>query len=100
MFGLRLWFSVLCMFAGSAILSFYKMLNNYKPDTTSNVEEWAPFENERQGLRDAKKKSSAPIKNVAGNKNGLFEFKQPKDGSIKSIALLGERNSGTRWIYG
>ena len=32
--------------------------------------------------------------------NGLVEFREPKDGSIKSISLLGERNSGTRWIYG
>lgn len=30
----------------------------------------------------------------------MTEFIQPKDGTIKSISLLGERNSGTRWIYG
>jgi hypothetical protein len=87
------------MFAGSAIVSFYRMVNNYKPDT-SNINEWIPFEDERQGLRDAKNKLSTPNKKVVGNKNGLFEFNEPTDGSIKSIALLGERNSGTRWIYG
>jgi len=30
----------------------------------------------------------------------MTEFIQPEDGTIKSISLLGERNSGTRWIYG
>ena len=30
----------------------------------------------------------------------MAEFREPKDGTIKSISLLGERNSGTRWIYG
>lgn len=98
MFGIRLWFSVICMFVGSAIVSFYQMLNNYTPNL-STMDEWLPFENERQNLRDAKKKSSS--KTVRSDvTNGLFEFNEPKDGSIKSIALLGERNSGTRWIYG
>ena len=31
---------------------------------------------------------------------GMADFIQPEDGTIKSISLLGERNSGTRWIYG
>ena len=31
---------------------------------------------------------------------GLAEFHEPIDGTIQSISLLGERNSGTRWIYG
>ena len=31
---------------------------------------------------------------------GLAEFHEPIEGTIKSISLLGERNSGTRWIYG
>ena len=30
----------------------------------------------------------------------LAEFHEPVDGTIQSISLLGERNSGTRWIYG
>ena len=30
----------------------------------------------------------------------MTEFIQPKDGTIKFISLLGERSSGTRWIYG
>ena len=30
----------------------------------------------------------------------MTEFIQPEDGTIKSISLLGERSSGTRWIYG
>eukprot|EP01082_Thalassiosira_pseudonana_P011470 g9784.t1 g9784 contig4:571355-572336(+) len=35
-----------------------------------------------------------------GGEEGTFPFREPVDGSIKSISLLGERNSGTRWIYG
>lgn len=31
---------------------------------------------------------------------GTSDFREPKDGTIRSISLLGERNSGTRWIYG
>ena len=31
---------------------------------------------------------------------GMADFIQPEDGTIRSISLLGERNSGTRWIYG
>lgn len=31
---------------------------------------------------------------------GTADFIQPEDGTIKSISLLGECNSGTRWIYG
>lgn len=31
---------------------------------------------------------------------GMADFIQPEDGAIRSISLLGERNSGTRWIYG
>ncbi len=31
---------------------------------------------------------------------GIAEFRDPIDGTIQSISLLGERNSGTRWIYG
>lgn len=33
-------------------------------------------------------------------KGELVDFREPADGTIKSISLLGERNSGTRWIYG
>lgn len=32
--------------------------------------------------------------------DGMAGNIQPEDGTIKSISLLGERNSGTRWIYG
>jgi hypothetical protein len=100
MIGLRLWLSLLFMCVGSAILSFYQtMLGNYESDLVS-VDEWMPFENEGRGenmlLRNEKKKARA----FTGNGADLFDFREPKDGSIKSIALLGERNSGTRWIYG
>ena len=101
MIGIRLWFSVLLMFAGSAIVSFYQMLNAYKPNV-SNADEWLPFENERHSLRDGqRKRSSGSItKKDVVKSHGLFPFNEPKYKSIKSIALLGERNSGTRWIYG
>ena len=31
---------------------------------------------------------------------GTAFSREPMDGIIKSISILGERNSGTRWIYG
>jgi hypothetical protein len=100
MIGIRLWFSVLCMFVGSAVLSFYKTLNEYKPDL-SNMDEWLPLENEGHALRNTPKKYlSGGTRNKDSSTNGLFAFSEPKDGSIKSISLLGERNTGTRWIYG
>ena len=93
MLGLRLYFSVICMFVGSAVISLYRRLSNYQyqPDISS-VDEWLPFENQQQGPQNAETKMTPGSR--------LFAFKEPKDGSIKSIALLGERNSGTRWIYG
>ena len=81
------------MFAGSAIVSFYQMLNNHKPDLS--VDEWLPFENDWQGLR------TNSVSSLRSNTDEqLFAFNEPEDGTIASIALLGERNSGTRWIYG
>ena len=79
------------MFVGSAVISLYQMLSNHQQDI-SIVDEWLPFENQRQGRQDSE------TKKTPGSR--LFAFDEPKDGSINSIALLGERNSGTRWIYG
>ena len=79
------------------------MLNSYKPDLLNTyTDEWLPFENERHSLRDGQsmRSSESISKKDAVKNHGLFPFNEPKDGSIRSIALLGERNSGTRWIYG
>jgi hypothetical protein len=106
MIGLRLWLSLFFMCIGSAIISFYQtLLGEFQPDL-SYVDEWMPFENEgwaesKLHLRHAQEHSGGISKEVrVRNINGVFGFREPKDGSIESIALLGERNSGTRWIYG
>ena len=36
---------------------------------------------------------------TALEEDGTFPQRDPLEGTIKSISLLGERNSGTRWIY-
>lgn len=36
---------------------------------------------------------------TALEEDGTFPQRDPQEGTIKSISLLGERNSGTRWIY-
>jgi hypothetical protein len=54
----------------------------------------------------ASKRANDDIVNQHGKKNAgavvgkLADFHEPIDGTIQSISLLGERNSGTRWIYG
>ena len=52
------------------------------------------------GVEDKLYTESTENSNKQPDKIELTEFIQPKDGTIKSISLLGERNSGTRWIYG
>ncbi len=40
------------------------------------------------------------LEGKVGRGGKLADFVQPEDGTIRSISLLGERNSGTRWIFG
>jgi hypothetical protein len=74
--GIRLWMSLAILCVGSAIVSFQQM--NYLSGFLPSLGGDAAYE---------------PSVDTA-------DFREPKDGTIKSISLLGERNSGTRWIYG
>ena len=58
-------------------------------------EEKAAAEAEKERIRMEKETAEAKAR-----EEKAFKFREPTDGSIKSISLLGERNSGTRWIYG
>ena len=125
--GFRLWLSVLLMCVGSALLSWFQTLylrEHFQPDLPPSFDGNAPVENQgwwkKPQSRQAKDRDATPIRGKAEKKptdekpqkilndgvnmkakdKGLAAFIQPKDGTIKSISLLGERNSGTRWIYG
>ena len=75
-----MWMSLVILCAGSLIISFQQM--NYLSGSflPSFVYDDADVD--------------------GGEGVEMAEFREPKDGTIKSISLLGERNSGTRWIYG
>jgi hypothetical protein len=74
--GIRLWMSLAILCVGSAIVSFQQMnyLSGFLPSSGDAAEDEPSVD--------------------------MADFHEPKDGTIKSISLLGERNSGTRWIYG
>mmetsp|Transcript_8987 Transcript_8987/g.21874 ORF Transcript_8987/g.21874 Transcript_8987/m.21874 type:complete len:351 (-) Transcript_8987:318-1370(-) len=89
--GARLWMSVILMCIASAMLSLRQTvyigdLQSHDELNESEFDEWAPMINRRE--------------NTDGGVGGMADFREPKDGAIKSISLLGERSSGTRWIYG
>ncbi len=75
--GIRLWMSLAILCVGSAIISKQQMnyLSGFLPSSGGDAAEDEPSVD-------------------------MADFREPKDGTIKSISLLGERNSGTRWIYG
>ena len=124
--GFRLWMSVVLMCVGSAMLSWFQTLylrEHFQPDLPPSFDGNAPVENQgrwKPQSRQTKDRDAAPIRGKAEKKStvekpqkllndevnrevkdkGLADFIEPKDGTIKSISLLGERNSGTRWIYG
>lgn len=75
----------------------------------SPIDAWAPHmpsltdERNGQSTRQAHKKMDQSEDKDSHSENAdrkIVEFREPKDGTIKSISLLGERNTGTRWIYG
>jgi len=102
------------MCIASVMLSLQQtiFLSNFQTDWASAVDEWAPMdhqeqwklqsdESEDQSARQSKKDQSDVEDGHYDNEDGgMAEFREPKSGTIKSISLLGERNSGTRWIYG
>ena len=82
---MRTWASLVVLAVGLIIISFRQMdyLNGYASFWTTTWDALPP-----QYTED----SNQSVEMAA--------FIEPKDGTIKSISLLGERNSGTRWIYG
>lgn len=111
--GFRLWASVIFMCIGSAMLSWRQTvyLNNF-PNLVPADDFLVPLENQDMwhesaydtgGNRNKVQVVNSAVKEGTSKKRdyyGLAKFREPKDGTIKSISLLGERNSGTRWIYG
>lgn len=112
---------------GGAMLSWRQkiLFGSFQSDVSPIFDEWSPMENQKQWENEPYRSSEADdlsrssdqvdgAYGVAGrNRNkrpatgtkgsqqvGMADFREPKDGTIKSISLLGERNSGTRWIYG
>ena len=77
---IRLWMSLVILCAGSLIIVFQQMKYLTGSFLPSSVYDDADVD--------------------GGEGVEMAEFREPKDGTIKSISLLGERNSGTRWIYG
>ena len=114
--GFRLWMSVTLMCIGSAILSWHQTIfftNFQSGDDAIIIDEWVPMENDpelSQFIKENKIDDTSydqPTQskqhwndNDRDGVGGMAPFREPKKGTIKSISLLGERNSGTRWIYG
>ncbi len=124
--GFRLWMSVTLMCVGSAMLSWFQTLylrEHFQPDLPPSFDGNAPVENQgrwKPQSKQAKDRDATPIRGKAekqptdekpqkllnedvnrkAKNKELADFIEPKDGTITSISLLGERNSGTRWIYG
>ncbi|KAL7534859.1 hypothetical protein ACHAWF_004974 [Thalassiosira exigua] len=100
--GRRLWMSVVLMCLGSAVVSWHqkRFLAGWQLDdtSTSSDDDFSPLENKGRWrsawLRpwDRWVRPDVP--------SGTAAFREPKAGTIKSISLLGERNSGTTWMYG
>ncbi|KAL7524750.1 hypothetical protein ACHAXR_000702, partial [Thalassiosira sp. AJA248-18] len=103
--GFRLWMSVMFMCIGSAMLSWRQTIffSTLQTDFYPIVDEWVPMENQEQLQSQSQNSEDRSDRSVDGDvegAGGTAAFHEPKDGTIKSISLLGERNSGTRWIYG
>ena len=67
------------------------------------MEEYKLYPSEDQLLVDQSDSLDGAPDGVESDDDDVGEmtaFREPKGGTIKSISLLGERNSGTRWIYG
>lgn len=105
--GFRLWLSVLFMCLGSAMLSWRQTIfisiytNNFHGPTDDSPSFFNGAEDDDDGVdRQSTSFQQTNNNDVEKDDASLFKFREPADGSIKSISLLGERNSGTRWIYG
>jgi len=96
------------MCIGSAMLSWHQVIffSNFQSNFSSDVDDWEPLESHGRWPNsvDQSGKSEDQYVQDDGEEGKvvtrLAKFREPKDGTIKSISLLGERNSGTRWIYG
>jgi len=85
--GMRMWASLVVLAMGLISISLKQMdyLNGYASFWTTTWDALPPQYTD----------------NLSNNQSvEMAAFIEPKDGTIKSISLLGERNSGTRWIYG
>mmetsp|Transcript_36200 Transcript_36200/g.76082 ORF Transcript_36200/g.76082 Transcript_36200/m.76082 type:complete len:378 (+) Transcript_36200:230-1363(+) len=116
--GIRIWMSVILMCIGSAMLSWRQTLffSSFESDLSPSVGEWAPMESQQEErwqshqqfqsedhsdqLEDEDQSIQLDDEYGKDEASVMADFREPKDGTIKSISLLGERNSGTRWIYG
>ena len=68
-----------------------QLLDRSADDVISDDDQEADYENNKDGNEHDE---------IEGGRVGKADFHEPQDGTIQSISLLGERNSGTRWIYG
>ena len=85
--GMRMWASLVVLAMGLISIALKQMdyLNGYASFWTTTWDALPPHFTDNDS-------SNQSVEMAA--------FIEPKDGTIKSISLLGERNSGTRWIYG
>lgn len=122
MLAARTYLSLACMLCTSALLRWNANLAQVLGDLSTDaqpydeVDDALPLENQ-QFLRPAGAFAESPgsynvnlDRQVSGGhgsppqqtpleEDGTFPQRDPREGTIKSISLLGERNSGTRWIY-
>ena len=107
------WTSFILLCAGFAIVSLHE--TKYY---TNNIDEGGELGRRRSQSDRIFLRTDDPFEDVSSSSSdhqlddraddihyyyalgGMADFIQPEDGTIKSISLLGERNSGTRWIYG
>lgn len=84
--GMRMWASIVVLAMGLISISLKQMdyLNRYASFWTTTWDALPPQYTDNDS-------SNQSVEMAA--------FIEPEDGTIKSISLLGERNSGTRWIY-
>ena len=94
------------------MLSWHQTIffSSFQSDLSPTVGEWAPMESQEQWQSQSAQsedqsdysedQSDQSVDEDGEGKGGKAAFREPTDGTIKSISLLGERSSGTRWIYG
>ena len=82
------------------MLTWYQtMINSYQADPSAVRGEWMPTEEAQWEFTMTEGSEDQLDGDESDIFEGTFADREAVDGSIDSISLLGERNSGTRWIY-